>query len=90
MSTTLICWCRNDDEVSGAALKFPCDYRYSGCRIAALPQTLKRLNGDDILIITAHGNASSIGEDAADQAQGFGVVDIQVRAGDKRQPAFAG
>ena len=63
MSTTLICWCRNDDEVSGAALKFPCDYRYSGCRIAALPQTLKRLNGDDILIITAHGNASSIGED---------------------------
>ena len=68
MSTTLICWCRNDDEVSGAALKFPCDYRYSGCRIAALPQTLKRLNGDDILIITAHGNACLLyTSDAADE-----------------------
>lgn len=63
MSTTLICWCRNDDEVSSAAMRFPCDYRYSGCRIAALPQTLARLNGDDILIITTHGNSSSIGED---------------------------
>jgi hypothetical protein len=63
MSTTLLCWCRNDSEVSTAAKAFKADYRYSGCRIAALPQTLARLSGDDVLIITAHGNSSSLGEE---------------------------
>lgn len=63
MATTLLCWCRNDSEVSTAAKNFKADYRYSGCRIAALPQTLGRLGSGDILIITAHGNSSSIGEE---------------------------
>jgi hypothetical protein len=62
MAITLLCWCRNDSEVSSAAKAFKADYRYSGCRVAALPQTLGRLGGDDILIITAHGSSHSIGE----------------------------
>lgn len=62
MSTTLICWCRNDSEVSDAARRYPANFRYSGCRRAALVQTLGRLQGDDILIITAHGEPTAFGE----------------------------
>lgn len=51
MSTTLLCWCRNDSDVTQAAHAFPADYRYSGCRRSALPQTLGRLSGDDVLAL---------------------------------------
>lgn len=63
MSTTLLCWCRDDDQVSAAARRFPADYRYSGCRRAALPQTLGRLKAGDTLIITAHGTPHALGDE---------------------------
>jgi len=62
MATTLLTWCRDDEKVSQEAIKYPADFRYSGCRLAALPQTLGRLSGDDILIITAHGNPYNFGD----------------------------
>lgn len=62
MSTTLLCWCRDDEKVSAAALEYPADYRYSGCRRAALKQTLERLKAGDRLIITAHGTPVIFGD----------------------------
>ncbi|MGE8058202.1 hypothetical protein [Pseudomonas sp. NPDC089547] len=63
MSTTLLCWCRDDSQVTEAARNFPADYRYSGCRRAALPQTLGRLRNGDVLVITAHGSPHAFGEE---------------------------
>jgi hypothetical protein len=63
MSTTLLCWCRDDQQVSDAARTFPADYRYNGCRRAALQQTLGRLHNGDTLIITAHGAPEAFGNE---------------------------
>jgi hypothetical protein len=63
MSTTLLCWCRDDSELTDAAKNFPADFRYSGCRRAALPQTLGRLTGADVLVVTAHGAPRVFGEE---------------------------
>ncbi|MDH0143858.1 hypothetical protein [Aquipseudomonas alcaligenes] len=41
MSTTLICWCRNDDEVSGAARRLPLQ-RLPHRRSAANPEASER------------------------------------------------
>lgn len=62
MATTLLIWCRDDEKVSEEAKHYPAKFTYHGCRLAALPQTLERLSGDDRLIITAHGNPCSIGD----------------------------
>lgn len=63
MTTTLLCWCRDDDEVSAAAREYKADYRYSGCRRAALRQLFERLKTGDILIITAHGTPRILGDE---------------------------
>ncbi|QJI37600.1 MULTISPECIES: hypothetical protein [unclassified Pseudomonas] len=63
MSTTLLCWCRDDSQLTAAARNFRADYRYSGCRRAALPQTLGRLRNGDVLVITAHGSPQAFGEE---------------------------
>lgn len=62
MSTTLLCWCRNDSEVTDAARNFSCDKRYTGCRRAALPQVFGGLRTGDNLVITAHGAPKMLGE----------------------------
>jgi len=64
MKITLICWCRNDEDVTQAAKDYcsRVDYHYFGCRRAALPQTLARLEADAALIVTAHGNDDVFGE----------------------------
>jgi len=62
MATTLLIWCRDDEKVTDAAKDYPAEFRYSGCRLAALSQTLGRLSGNDRLIITAHGNPYSFGD----------------------------
>lgn len=62
MSTTLLCWCRNDSELSDAARQFKYDKRYTGCRRAALPQVFGSLNTGDTLVITAHGAPKIFGE----------------------------
>lgn len=62
MSTTLLCWCRNDSEVTQAARQFPYDQRYTGCRRAALPQVFGSLKTGDTLVITAHGAPKIFGE----------------------------
>lgn len=72
MHTTLLCWCRDDDQVSASARNFPADYIYSGCRRAALPQTLGRLRDGDTLIITAHGSPQELGD------QGISFSDFTV------------
>ncbi|MCR4469865.1 MULTISPECIES: hypothetical protein [unclassified Burkholderia] len=63
MSTTLLCWCRDDEEVTEAAKKFKAERRYSGCRRAALQQVFGPLTGDDILVVTAHGTPLVFGEE---------------------------
>lgn len=66
MPDTVICWCRDDADVTEAFKDYikenPGVYTYRGCRIAALNSVIERVNGDDRLIITAHGNEEEFGE----------------------------